>query len=500
MVNNIIFGKNNIERITSCEVKDDIIELFIEEEDGSLRSEFKPNRFWILSPLKIDSSWKHLEGNLYYKYIKLYNNREDFLADKKRYYKNDIYSIYDDKEAAMSIYGFTYFKGMKVDDVSVLSFDIESTSLEHTKDAKVLLISNTFRSHGKVIRKLFAYDEYTTEAGLFDAWCEWVREVNPSIILGHNIYMYDLPYINFCANRAGTELRLGRDSSVIKFNDYASKFRKDGSQFYEYNKAFIYGREIVDTMFLAYKYDVGRKYDSYSLKNIIKQEGLEVKDRQFYNADIIRFNYTDPNEWEKIKRYALHDADDSLALYDLMIPAYFYLNQSIPKSFQQMITSASGSQINSFLVRSYLQDLHSIPKASEIISYEGALSAGFPGIYKNVVKWDVKSMYPSIMLEYKVHDKYKDPKGHFLQMVDYFTLERFANKKKAKETGNRYYTDLEQSGKIVINSAYGMMGAAGLNFNSPINASFVTKKGRELLKIAIKWSTGLDYEDWVKKV
>lgn len=492
--NPLIHGKNSLERIVSCEVKDDVTEIFVEEKDGTVRSMLKPNRFWALAPIAYDHEFQKLQGRLYYNHIKVYDNREAFVEDAKRYSRKDIYTVWDEKESAMMLYGFTYYKGMKVDEVSVLAFDIESTSLEHTADAKVLLISNTFRRNGQIVRKLFAYDDYETEAGMFDAWCEWVREMNPSILIGHNIYMYDLPYINFCAERAGTQLNLGRDGSVIRFGNRPSKFRKDGSQFYEYMKCYIYGREIVDTMFLAYKYDVGRKYESYRLKSIIAAEGLEVKDRQFYDADQIRYRYKDKSEWEKIKKYAEHDADDAVALFDLMIPAYFYLTPSIPKSFQLMMTSASGSQINSFLVRSYLQDFHSVPKTTEGQAFEGAISIGNPGVYNNVFKVDVASLYPSIMLQYRVYDKFKDPEQHFIQMVDYFTEERLANKKRAKDTGDRYYKDLEQAQKIVINSAYGMMGAPGLNFNSPTNASFVTKKGREILQQSLDWATANGFQ------
>ena len=42
-----------------------------------------------------------------------------------------------------------------------------------------------------------------------------------------------------------------------------------------------------------------------------------------------------------------------------------------------------------------------------------------------------------------------------------------------------------QSQKIVINSAYGLLGAQGLNFNSPDNAALVTKGGREILQNGI---------------
>lgn len=482
-----IYGSDPLERIVSIEVQDSSIEIFRELADGTVVWEARPFAHWMLAPRGSDESWERLDGDNHYKFRKRFPTRNALYDARRRH--SDHMVVYDAKESALVDKGLTYYKGMRQSDVSVLAFDIESTSLEHGPDARVLLISNTFRRAGRIERKLFAIDEYATDAAMFDAWSAWVCERDPSLVVGHNIYGYDLPYLQFCASRAGTKLRLGRDGSALSIPEYESKYRKDGSQFYTYRNAKIYGREIVDTFFLAMKYDIGRKYDNYRLKYLVAEEGLEVAGRVHYDGATIGANYHDPVEREKIKAYAIHDADDALALYDRMSPAYFYLNQSIPKSFQQIINGASGAWLNSFLTRSYLHMDYSIPKASDAGDFEGAISIGNPGIYINVFKVDVASLYPSIILEYGVHDAHKDEHRHFLKMVEHFTSERLANKRLARETGDRYYSDLEQAQKIVINSAYGLLGTPGLNFNSPANGALITRKGRELLTDAMDWAT-----------
>lgn len=482
----LIYGKDQTERIVSIEVDDDKASLFIENEDGTVDRKIVDNRFWLLSSKKIDKNWIKLKGSLSYKYGIQFNTEEEYLQYKKKLKPSQIYTLYNKVESLQVKDGYTYFKGMVHDEVSVLSFDIEATGLQHDENSRVLIISNTFRKKGKITRKLFCFDEYQNEGEMIKNWCDWVRKINPSLILGHNIFSYDLPYLSFVASKYDVELKLGRDGSAIKYNDYESKFRKDATQFYHYKKCHVYGRELIDTLFLAIKYDVGRKYESYGLKSIIDYEGLEVKDRQHYDASQIRFKYKDPEEWEKIKQYALHDADDSLALYDLMSPPFFYLTQSVPKPYQLMIESASGSQINSVMVRSYLQEAHSLPRADKIENYEGGLSFGNPGIYDNVFKIDVASLYPSIMLQYEVYDKNKDPMGNFKNLVTYFTRERLKNKKLAKD--NKYHDDLQSAQKIFINSCYGFLGASGLSFNSPKKAAFITKMGREILRSAESWA------------
>jgi DNA polymerase elongation subunit (family B) len=326
--------------------------------------------------------------------------------------------------------------------------------------------------------------------------------MNPSLLINHNIFGFDLPYLNFIAKRAGTKLHLGRDGSEAKFgsNKYKSRFRVDGSMDIEYVNCKIFGREIVDTMFLSYKHDSAtKKYESYGLKSIIKTEGLEKKDRQFYDAGLIRKNYKNPVEFEKIKQYAKDDSDDALALFDLMCPASFYFAQSISKPFQEIVSGATGSQLNNFMVRSYLQEGHSLPQKSEAEHVIGGISFAVPGIYRNVFKVDLKSCYPSQILRFKLFDKEKDPKGYFYQMVHYFTYERFEFKKKIKETGDKYYKDRDAASKIFINSAYGLMNTPGLLFNSPSIARKITTESREVINMALKWASGKDVNYWMHK-
>ena len=261
----------------------------------------------------------------------------------------------------------------------------------------------------------------------------------------------------------------------------------------------IYGREIVDTFFLANSYDVSKSIESYALKPMIKQLGLEKEGRQYYDAGDIRKNYKNLVEWEKIKQYAIDDAEDPVKLWDLMGPLYFNMAQMFPKPFTEILLSASGSKINGMMCRAYLQDKHSLPKADEIQKYTGALSFAVPGIYANCFKIDLAALYPSIMIEYEVYDQDKDPNGYLLQLVKIFRAKRLEYKKLALETGDDYWKEMDTTAKSILNSFYGFMGTAGLNFNSFSCAEFITEKGREILEFTIKWASNKPLTDFVKE-
>jgi DNA polymerase, archaea type len=492
LLENVIFGKNKESNIVNISIKDGKVHIFQEFSD-SLKELVLPYKHWVLSPTFANGCQK-LEGNQHYKYIKEYPSISSYEQIRSNIYKYGLFTVRNFSEAFMIRNGYTYFKNMKVSDVSVLSFDIETDGLSPDReDATVYLITNAFRKNGVLEKKTFNREEYETVQDMIRDWCNWVLEKDPSIITGYNIISFDIPYLNGILEKTGQRLVLGRDYSEIQIESETREKRKDGSQSYSYRRIEIFGRELIDMFFVALDYDIGRKYESYRLKAIVQQEGLEKEGRQHYDASKIRENWNDEVERSKIITYAEEDAEDPIKLFDLMIPAKFYLTPHIPKTFQSMTETASGSQLNSFMIRAYLQSGYSVAKADAPEEFEGAISFGNPGIYRKVFKVDVASLYPSIMLHYKVSPAKKDFNNFFLMTLDYFTKERLANKKKAKDTGDRYYKDLEQAQKVIINSAYGFMGAKGLNYNYPKGAADVTRYGREIITRAVKWAEDNSY-------
>lgn len=493
-LNKIIFGKDNTERIVNITIKDNLAYIYKEGPSGVDVETFEYSP-WVLSHGSIKATSERLKGNQYWNHITPTTCIKYHDLSKK--YQRDLWFPRNIEECLTLEYGYTYYKGMRVEDVSILSFDIESSGLSMNETSEVYLISNTFRKGNTIARRLFCIDDFNSQYDMISNWCHWVREMDPSILCGHNILSYDLPYLQHCFEGP---LQLGRDDSYLQFSERTSKFRKDGSQQYDYHNARITGRDIVDTFFLSIKYDLAREFPSYGLKPIIRYLGLEKEGRTFIDTSKMREYRKDPEMWAKVKIYSEEDSDDGLKLFDKMVAPFFYLAQSIPKTMQQMINEASGSQLDSLMIRSYLQDGYSQPRTSRKDEFEGAISMGQPGIYDNVFKADVASLYPSIMLEYNIHDSVKDPNNYMIQMLTYFREERLANKKKAKDTGERYYDDMQNAQKIMINSMYGFLGANYLLYNYPKGAAEVTRQGRAILLKGVEYATGHTLKRVIKEI
>lgn len=498
-MDSLIHGKSGLKRIVGLETSDASAELFQQAEDGTVSSIFIPNRYWILSDSNIDGKFTRLEGDLHYKWGRQFQDKKIWGRMRSIWKRsNDIFTVWNSEEALQIKDGITFYRDLKIKDISLLSYDIETTGLDgKANDAKVVLISTTYRDQHRQVNKLFSYDEYKSEADLLDAFTSYVQETNPSLITGFNIFGFDFKYLQDRADVVGTKLYWGRDGSEIEFDDYESKFRLDGTRDLLYKRVKVYGREIVDCFLLAVSFDVSKSIESYALKPMIKQLGLEKEGRQYYDAANIRKDYMDPDKFKLIKQYAEDDAEDPIKLWDMMGPLYFNMAPLFPKPFTEILLSASGSKINGLLLRAYLQDKHSIPKASEARKYEGALSFAVPGIYSNCFKIDLAALYPSIMIEYEVYDQDKDPKGYLLELVKIFRTKRLEYKRLAAETNDNIWKEMDTTAKSILNSFYGFCGVAGLNFNSMECAEFITEKGREILEYTIKWASGKDLKEFI---
>jgi DNA polymerase elongation subunit (family B) len=161
--------------------------------------------------------------------------------------------------------------------------------------------------------------------------------------------------------------------------------------------------------------------------------------------------------------------------------------------------SATGAMINGILVRSYLQNRHSIPKADPLEKLAGGISFAVPGIYRNIKKIDLKSAYPSQVLRFKLHDPIKDPDANFYNVVKYFTEQRFYYKKMGKQTGEKKWKELDAAAKIFINSAYGTCSTNGLAFNSPSVAAKITLETRNVIDLSLQWASGYGKDYWIDK-
>lgn len=373
--------------------------------------------------------------------------------------------------------GVTLFKGLDFHGVVRLQFDLETSTLRPNEpDARILLIVAGDNRGGAWC--LGGEDE----GDLIRRFVRLVRERDPDIIEGHNLFGFDLPYLAARAEALGVSLDLGRNGSAL---DFARERNVPiGGITRPYRPVQIWGRHLADTLLGVQRFDIGRgELESHALKEVAVHYGIASEERVYLDrARLAELFREDP---ERVKTYAIQDVEETRRLAELVFPTEFYQAQMVPESYQNVATGGSGEKINSLLIREYLRQGHAIPLPQPPVACPGGhTEIRKTGLIRNVVKADVESLYPSIMLNFGIKPA-TDTLDVFLPMLKELTQRRLDAKARvrASEGSEKAYWDgLQGSFKILINSFYGYLGVPTFHFNDFQAATAITTRGRELVK------------------
>ena len=380
--------------------------------------------------------------------------------------------------------GRTLFKGLVYDDLLRLQLDIETSSLDPAApEARILLVTvSTSRGYEAAIGADGAEGgPGEDEAAILRRLNAVIAELDPDIIEGHNLYNFDLPYLLARAAAVGVPLTWGRDGSTIGTG--GTHTYKIGARSVPYTTHYVYGRHFLDTYQQVQRYDAAGNLTSYGLKESIEALGLTREDRTFIpGAEIAEMWRTDR---AALVRYALDDVRDVAALSAVTAPTEFYQAQILPRSFQSVATGGTGEKVNALVLRAYLAARASIPRPEPARAYPGGYSeVREVGIFRPVVKCDVESLYPAIMLTEGIGSR-NDRLGILLPMLRELTARRLEAKEQARRTRGRdraYWHGLQSSFKVLINSFYGYLGYQRAVLNDYDAAERITLRGQELIK------------------
>lgn len=368
--------------------------------------------------------------------------------------------------------GTTMFQGMNYNQVRRLQLDIETTTLDPAEDGAGIIM---------VALKQGMFEQVLVRTGseeqLLQQLNDVIRKLDPDVIEGHNIYAFDIPYIITRAMKLGVDLQWGR-------NKGNPSVRSEGRQ----QVAYVHGRHVIDTLVQVQRFDIAGNLTRYGLKDVIAQLGLEREDREFIAGDAIRAAW-ERGEHDRLAKYALDDVRDVDSLSKLIMPNEFYQTQMVPMSYQQCAMAGTGRKIDDLMIRGYLCALHSIPASMKSEPFPGGyVEVLHTGVFRPVVKCDVESLYPSIMLREQIRSR-SDVLAAFPIMLRDLRQRRIDAKRRSQnpaEKDRAMWDGLQGGFKILINSFFGYLGFARGHFNDYEAARQITLEGQRLIQLIVK--------------
>jgi DNA polymerase I len=438
-----------------------------------------------------------LDGDFRFKYLAEFGDAEAFEAARRHLRQSSgkaggapdapWFALTDPIEQHLMLTGMTHFIGMRYGDLRRMQLDIETItspgfefpSAAREGDRVIAIALRDSDGFEQVIR-----GDRMDERAMLAEMVRIVRERDPDVIEGHNLFRFDLEYLEQRARRCKVKLALGRDGGVIRAR--ASRLQI-AERTIAYRRYDIYGRSIIDTWILAQHYDIAsRELEGFGLKELAVHFGLARENRVYLDASRMAEHFAErPDE---LFEYALDDVRETGALAEILTPSYFIQSQIFPYSLQNAALRGNATKIDALLMRAYLAARHSIPAPSppsEVLG--GYTEVRRVGVARNVLHCDVTSLYPSLMIEGR-HAPASDRLGVFLRLLEDLRGFRVEAKAAARELEGAARRDLEalqQTFKILINSFYGYLGFSLGHFNDFAQANEVTRRGRELIQRAV---------------
>ncbi len=514
--NDLLFGKDKEECIVGAyQLSDTHIRVFnrngdeVQSHDEPFFPYFFASDHTLLDGFVPEDREKYwlvkLEGSNYYKSLAIFRNWRnqrraiDYINKKREGETTEIQSRNIQYESNSFIYskgdavtqyllqsGKTLFKGMIFDDLYRLQLDIE-TNYDPKRggggfgEDEIIIVSLSDSRGWETV----LHSKKGSEKELLEELIALILKKDPDVIEGHNIFSFDLSYLHQRCERLGIPFTIGRNGTIPRIYPASIRF---ADRSIDYPFFDIPGRHVIDTLFLVQNYDISkRSMQSYGLKAVAKHFGFASPERTYVDYKDIGFLWE--NNHEKLLAYALDDVRETRALSSLLSGSNFYMAQMLPYTYAMTARIGQAAKIEVLMVREYLRHKQSIPKPSTGQQGSGGYTEVFlKGILGPIVYADVESLYPSIMLSYKICPK-SDELNVFPRVLKDLKELRFQAKDKShkeKTVGNislaNNFDAMQSSFKILINAMYGYLGFNGGIFNDFPEADKVTSTGQGLAK------------------
>jgi DNA polymerase I len=486
----VLFGADPTEGIVAVEFSaPDRVQIY-RREDGKTLVEEAVHKPFAWATESVPGEMRELSGSGALKFVVAFDNVTAF-AKAKTTYKRELFALSDLAHQYLLQSGRTLFKGMAFQDLRRMQVDIETFTgadgamSDATRDP-LLAIALSDSSGWEEVLVVEDPANESGEKAVLEKFAALVRERDPDVIEGHNIFRFDLPYLEARARKCGLKLVLGRDGSVMRSHPSRLQIAE---RLIQYRKFEIHGRHVVDTLFLVQFHDVSaRELESFGLKAAARHFGVAEDDRVELGPREITEAHG--NKRQTFEKYALQDVRETQALSAALSPAWFTQTTIFPYNYQDVVIRGNATKINSLFLREYLRQEQSVPGLSEVQRFEGGYTdIFFTGVARDVWHCDIASLYPSVMLGFGIFPE-SDTLGVFgdmLASLRKFRLEAKAAMRSASGAERSHLDALQGTFKILINSFYGYLGFAQGNFADFEAAAAVTAKGRELLRGMVEW-------------
>jgi len=329
------------------------------------------------------------------------------------------------------------------------------------------------------------------ERALLERFLAHVRSVDPDVLTGWNVCDFDLAVLQRACRRAGLRCALGRTDDELEI-------RRD-QNFTRESRAVLCGRVVLDGLALLRSAFI--RLEDYRLDTAAK---LLIGKRKLFTsehrgAEIEAAYRDDP---ARLAAYNLEDARLVLEILERTRLVELAVERSLSTGMQLDRVGAAIASVDSLYLRALRARGRVAPSVRAAESAGAGIVGGLvldsrPGLYRNILVFDFKSLYPSIIRTFNIDPltyvpspgaepvirtpggaafRREEP-GILPELVARLGLERA----RARAAGNAIAA---QATKILMNSLFGVLGSPASRLFSPAVANAITTAGQHVIRLA----------------
>ena len=338
-----------------------------------------------------------------------------------------------------------------------------------------------------------------------------IKEKDVEVLLGYNSTVFDLPYLEARAKINGLDFAIGRDGRSFRLKRHGIR-----------DVAEIAGRVHVDlyplVRFVGF---IGAfKISKYTLENAYSEltgrKKLMVKKLEIHRM------WEDEGLARELADYSAFDAQATMEIGKMLVPLMMEMGRLTRLPLFDAAAATAGQLVESLLMQKSFEHRQIIPnKPDDALAQErelGPIQGAFvklpqPGIYENMVVFDFRGLYPSIITSHNIdpytlsppksvpdaecfispngHRFAKKPRGLLPTVLEELIRKRgeMKNRLKKAENDTPEYEHLfarVQSLKILANSYYGYLAYPRSRWYSRECGESVTAWGRHFIQETIE--------------
>src|SRR5436190_1348219 len=508
--NTLLFGADPTPRIVAIELGETgTVKVYRREADGSTIADVEPFHPFVwcdsdVVDLGIES--EKLESSLKYGWLVTVDSWKELIALRNGLKNSgrDFFASTDPVQHYLTATGRTLFKDLPFEElkrmqIEVLSFENAAAGVAYSGTGiadpgyndHIMSIALSDNTGWEELLIVDPKNVEESEHAALKRLTAIIKERDPDVIEGHNLFRSDLPYLVARAKKAKTKLDWGRSDGFLRSRPSRLQIAE---KTIDYPKFTVGGRHFVDTFLLAQFYDVGmRSLAGFERTDVARHFDLcDSGEISTLTGKELQRAYLDNSE--QFRRRALCGVRETRALSELLSASYFIQAQIFPYNYQDVIVRGNATRINALLLREYFRQRHSIPELPMPRPFEGGYTdIFFTGVARDVWHCDIASLYPSVTLQFECFPATDQLQifRHLLTDLRTFRLEAKADMRAAEKSGDtaraHHFHAFQNTFKILINSFYGYLGFAQGHFADFDAAARVTQIGRDLLKKMIDW-------------